>query len=103
MNLPSTSSIKLHLDEGFMFPGLYDGLFHYEVNKFTSGWNVNKYLSSGYCLSSIKNFKIENENIFTDRMIPCIKPPFKNVCVIDCISFNSPNILRKKRGMISIG
>jgi hypothetical protein len=60
-------------------------------------------LSSGYCLSTIKNFDENEEDILIDRILPCIKPAFKNECSIDCISFNCPNILKEKRPTISIG
>jgi hypothetical protein len=101
-NIPSDQDRSAERDEGLMFPGFYDGLFnvYHKINN--SFWTADQYLSSGFCLANTKNITNLNNPIFNDRLIPCIKLPFKKKGFINCISYNSPNILKKKRPTISI-
>lgn len=88
------------IDEGFMFPGYYDGLINFSsLSLYESSKN---YLSSGRCLANIRN--IDNkENIFTDIPFPFINIPFKKRSIIKCLSYSTPNIIRKKRSSIYLG
>ena len=92
-NIPDSLDTTMNniLDEGFMFPGYYDGLFNFNM---PNSSNLT-HLSSGKCLANIK--KVINETIFTDTPMPFVKIPFKNKAIIDYLTFSSPNIIRKKR------
>jgi hypothetical protein len=62
-NIGSNSRSR-ELDRGFMFPGLYDGIFHHTTSSMYPNWTAHKYLSAGYCLASIKKFEDIEEDIF---------------------------------------
>jgi len=97
-NIPNSSDISNNiLDEGFMFPGYYDGLVYHNIS---NSFDIT-HLSSGKCLANIKKNNL-NENIYTDTPMPFIKIPFKNKGIIDYLTFSSPNIFRKKRTPIYI-
>lgn len=97
-NIPDSLDITVNnvVDEGFMFPGYYDGLFNFNM---ANSSNLT-HLSSGKCLANIK--KQFNETIFTDTPMPFVKIPFRNKAIIDYLTFSTPNISRKKRTPIYI-
>ena len=90
------------LEEGFMFPGLYDGIFqvYHKINN--PFWKGDEYLSSGFCLANPKDITTLENSTFNARLVPCTKLAFKKRGLINCISYNSPNVLGKKRPSISI-
>tara|TARA_Y100000385_G_scaffold123502_1_gene128399 strand:+ start:5086 stop:6015 length:930 start_codon:yes stop_codon:yes gene_type:complete len=94
-NIPDANDININniQDEGFMFPGYYDGLYNFDKSNISL--KSNSYLSSGRCLVNL-NKNIE-ETIFSDAPMPFIKIPFKNKAIIDCLTFSCPNLIRKKR------